>query len=239
MGRRSLTAEVEKTVRLRAESEAPLLFLPAGTALAKPPPEAAGSLVRNRLARLESGVKAGISVRKEIASDTRFPWRTRVGAALSRKCAERARDRRLMKAERLVLLGEWVACLMCFSLPPSDIAMRSGRYERRYAGRWRMRLVLDRVSWLAREELNLRSVAGSKRLLVIELRAARRGLSVSGCARLVRGRGPLLTRRLLPIRQIGFPARLQAITTSELAGRLSPVQPGSANRLNALELSAA
>lgn len=62
---------------------------------------------------------------------------------------------------------------------------------------------------------------------------------LSGFACLVRGKGPLLTRRPLPTSQRGFPARLQAITRRALAGWLSPVQPGSANRLDALELSAA
>lgn len=238
MGRRSLTAEVEKSVRRCTESEPPLFFLSAGTALAELPPEVSGSPGRNGLARIEPKLRAGISVRKEIASDARFPWRTRVGAAFSRRRAEKARYRRSMKAGYLALLGEWVACAMCS--PLSDVpATRSGRYERRYAGRWRTHLVLDRVSWLAREATIFRSVAGSKALLEIELRAARRGLSLSGGARLVRGKGPLLTRLPLLTSQRGFPARLQAITRRASASRLSPVQPGSANRLNALELSAA
>lgn len=65
----------------------------------------------------------------------------------------------------------------------------------------------------------------------------RRNQLHAGNAPLAKGKGPLLTRRLLPVGQRGFPARLRAITTRDRARQAAPVRSGPAIRLAGPELS--
>lgn len=144
----------------------------------------------------------------------------------------------VVEAERLAMSAESSSSVLGLSPLPEYRETTDSETLRR-GTLWSLMLRFESLGWPAREISTFSPLAASKGLFAIWFRAARRGLAQQGFTRLDRGKGPLLTRRLLLTGPPKFLAWLQGFTTLNPSRQRDPVRLRSFRPLEAHELSAA